>query len=331
MMPPASQIANPNPQPNTNNRYTVDGLWSNCSDSSQPGVEPVVSYLQLLGLSSNCAADHFFMLNNILPAFRANGVHGTRTRVPPSNLRTIGDELLEKNISWAYYGGAFNAQVNVANGSTDPVDTVLGPQYCAVCNPFQYASSIMTNPAVRTAHLKDVVDLFDDIQNDALPALSFVKPDGFLDGHPASSKVDLFEAFVKGILDRLRINRKLEHHTAVFITFDESGGYYDSGYIQPLDFFGDGPRVPLIVVSHFSRGGRVVHTYYDHVSILKFIERNWLLEPLTARSRDNLPNPVADDNNPYVPLNSPAISDLFEVFDFGQDADDDKDDGDDFP
>ena len=71
--------------------------------------------------------------------------------------------------------------------------------------------------------------------------------------------------------------------TALLITFDEGGGYYDSGFIQPIDFFGDGPRVPLVVVSPYSKGGHVAHTYADHVSILKFIERNWRLEPLSAR------------------------------------------------
>ena len=43
--------------------------------------------------------------------------------------------------------------------------------------------------------------------------------------------------------------------TAIFVTFDEGGGYYDSGYIQPLDFFGDGTRIPLIVVSPFIKPG----------------------------------------------------------------------------
>ena len=103
--------------------------------------------------------------------------------------------------------------------------------------------------------------------------------------------------------------------TAIFITVDEGGGYYDSGYIQPLDFFGDGTRIPLIVVSPFSRGGRVVHTYYDHVSLLKFIEKNWSLPTITHRSRDNLPNPIAASDDPYVPSNSPAIGDLMEMFD----------------
>jgi phospholipase C len=88
--------------------------------------------------------------------------------------------------------------------------------------------------------------------------------------------------------------------------------------MQPLDFFGDGPRISFIVVSRYSKHGVVVHTYYDHVSILKFIERNWGLSPLTRRSRDNLRNPVSAAGNPYVPTNSPAIGDLMDMFDFNQ-------------
>jgi phospholipase C len=155
------------------------------------------------------------------------------------------------------------------------------------------------------------------VGNDTLPAVSFIKPDGLLDGHPASSKVDLLEGMLQKILDTLDSNPELKAETAVFITFDEGGGYYDSGFIQPLDFFGDGPRIPLVIVSPYSTGGHVVHSYNDHASILKFIERNWSLLPLTGRSRDNLPNPRADRDNPYVPLNSPAIGDLFDMFDFG--------------
>jgi phospholipase C len=158
-----------------------------------------------------------------------------------------------------------------------------------------------------------------------LPAVSFVKPDGLLDGHPASSKVDLFEGMLRKIMDHLTANPALMAETALFITTDEGGGLYDSGYIQPLDFFGDGPRIPMIVVSQYSKGGHVSHTYADHVSILKFIERNWDLKPLTNRSRDNFPNPISLEFNPYVPLNSPAISDLFDLFNFGHDFDHDGD------
>jgi phospholipase C len=105
--------------------------------------------------------------------------------------------------------------------------------------------------------------------------------------------------------------------TAILVTVDEGGGYYDSGYIQPVDFFGDGTRIPLIVVSPHAKRDYVDHTYYDHVSILKFIEANWGLAPLSARSRDNLPNPLVDSRgDPYRPVNRPAIGDLMNLFDF---------------
>jgi phospholipase C len=156
------------------------------------------------------------------------------------------------------------------------------------------------------------------VSNGTLPAVSFVKPDGMVDGHAATSKVDLLERMLQNILDTLNANPELKAKTALFITFDEGGGYYDSGFIQPLDFFGDGPRIALVVVSPYSTGGHVVHSYTDHVSILKFIERNWHLAPLTSRSRDNLPNPRAHKRDPYVPVNAPAIGDLFDMFDFDQ-------------
>jgi len=70
-------------------------------------------------------------------------------------------------------------------------------------------------------------------------------------------------------------------------------------------------------VSKFSQGGKVVHTYYDHVSFDKFVEANWnLKDQISARSRDNLPNPVSFRENPYVPVNAPAIGNLMDMFNF---------------
>src|SRR5262249_47643359 len=111
-------------------------------------------------------------------------------------------------------------------------------------------------------------------------------------------------------------NPKLWANTAIFITVDEGGGYYDSGFVQTLDFFGDGTRIPLFAVSRYTTPGRIAHNYSDHASIIKFIERNWNLPTISHRSRDNYPNPTAAWENPYVPTNSPAISDLFELFSF---------------
>lgn len=174
----------------------------------------------------------------------------------------------------------------------------------------------MTSFNARAAHLHDTTDLYAGIESGELPAVSWVKPSGLVDGHPSSSKLNLFEGFVKKIVDGVTGNPALEKNTAIFVTFDEGGGYYDSGYVQQLDFFGDGTRIPLIVVSRFTQGGHINHTYTDHVSTLKFIEANWGLSPITTRSRDNLPNPITT-TNAYVPTNRPAIGDLMDMFNFG--------------
>src|SRR6202041_3040233 len=221
-----------------------------------------------------------------------------------------GAALLEKNGSWKYYGDGWNVFLSDPTFS-NPLNT-----YCNICNPFSYATDIMTNATLRTEHIQDSTNTFEDIKANALPAGSIVKPAWPSDGHPASSKIDLFEGFTKKIVDAVQANPAVWADTAIFITFDEGGGYYDSGYVQPLDFFGDGTRIPMIVVSKFSTGGRITHDSSDHVSVLKFSERNWKLKPVTIRSRDNFPNPITEPGEPYVPVNGPAISDLFELFSF---------------
>src|SRR5215470_10610086 len=328
--PPAAQVANPNPKSATNDAYVVDRRWTECGDPTQPGIKAIDDYLATLPwrpdhTASNCEAGKFYMINNTRPGFLSNGqlnVAGINagTAVPPPSLRTIGDALNEKGISWAYYGGGFNAARRFDNGSTDPVDVLIGTGgdwYCNICNPFQYASSIMGDPAQRQAHIKDAADFFEDARNNKLPAVSYFKPDSFGDGHPASSKLDILEALVSRVLEAVQTKPGQFKKTAVFITFDEGGGYWDSGFFQPIDFFGDGPRIPMIVVSDYSRGGKIVHSYTDHASVVKFIERNWHLSPLTGRSRDNLPNPTHTTNT-YVPDNMPAVGDLFDMFDFSK-------------
>jgi phospholipase C len=338
---PPSHIANPDPLPGSDDVYTVDllfdGNFAECGNPSQPGIKPILDYLESLPYDpkSNCKPNHFYMINNDSPGFLPDGTVDTKGiagggSIPPSDVRTIGEALNEKGVSWAYYGGAYNAAVKLTKlqeqgGTTNDPTVLIGAAYCNICNFESYTNKIMGDPNQRVAHIKDATDFFAAVDNSTLPSVSFVKPDGLLDGHPASSKLDLFEGMVDKIVDHLKANKELFESTALVITFDEGGGYYDSGYIQPLDFFGDGPRIPLIIISPFTNGGRVNHTYTDHVSILKFIERNWRLKPLTERSRDNFPNPRVDDNNPYVPLNSPALGDLFDIFEFDRDHHHDND------
>lgn len=332
------EVEDPNPAPNTNNWYTEDGYgggafgspafgggsYTDCSDATQPGVAAIATYLSSIKINPNCESNHYYLLNNYNPGYFGDGsnaytdqnVNNTPFTIPPTSVRNIGDALLQNNVSFAYFGDQFNQYLNdkyqLNYGAIGPTSD----QYCNICNFFQYSTSIMTNAAVRTAHLKDTVDLYNDIQNGTLPAVSFVKPSGWVDGHPASSTLILFEGFVQKIVTMVKANPKLWATTAIMITFDEGGGYYDSGYIQALDYFGDGTRIPMIVVSRWALGGRISHVYSDHASILKFIEYNWRVAPLTKRSRDNLPNPQTSSTNLYVPTNQPAIGDLTDLFIF---------------
>ena len=322
--PPIASVADPDPKSSTNAAFTRDKQWTNCSDTTQPGIMPIVSYLGTLPWhpSPNCAPGNFYMINNLSPGFLPNGTIDagsilTGGKVPPSSLRTIGDALNEKGISWAYYGGGYDAAVRVTNGSTVPTDLLIAQNYCDICNAFSYATSIMGNAQQRQAHIKDAIDFFNDLEHGNLPAVAYVKPDSLVDGHPASSKLDLFEAMLNNIVNQLNVAKNKD--TALIVTFDEGGGMWDSGGFIPLDFFGDGPRIPLVVVSAYSTGGKVVHSYNDHASVVKFIERNWGLRPLTKRSRDNLPNPRMSRTSPYVPENIPAVGDLFDMFNFCQD------------
>ncbi len=317
--PPTNQIENVDPQSGTNNWYDQDGYsggtYSNCSDITQSGVSAVENYLASLNppISPRCTEGAYYLLNNYNPGYVGNGSSAftySPFTIPPTSQPHIGDLLSGAGLSYTYYGEGWDLYVSDPAG-LNPFDA-----YCNICNPFQYASDIMTSPTQIAAHIQDTTSLYLGIATGNLPAVSVVKPSGFTDGHPASSKLDLFEGFVNRIVNQVQAS-SLWSSTAIFITFDEGGGYYDSGFIQPVDFFGDGTRIPLLIVSPYSTGGIVSHSYADHVSIIKFIERNWSLGTIGAHTRDNFPNPTVSTTNPYVPINSPALDDLFDAFNFG--------------
>jgi phospholipase C len=313
--PPAGEVENPNPLPGTNNAYTQDGYgsstvadtggsYSECADPSQPGVGAIDSFLSKLPYKPlmNCRPGRYYLLNNYNPGYNANGTLDTQPyTVPPqvSDYVTIGNELSAHGIGWGYFGEGYN------HGHPTP-------DYCPICDPMQYSASIMTNPTLRADTEHDSNQFIADAAKGTLPAVSFLKP-GDDDGHPGYSTLAAFENFAARAITAVQDNPKLWKSTAIFVTFDESGGYYDSGYIQPVSFFGDGPRVPLLVISPYARRDYVDHTYTDHVSILKFIEANWGLSPLTSYSEDNLPNATP---GVYVPKNRPAIGNLMTSFNF---------------
>lgn len=169
------------------------------------------NHLNALKVSSRCENGHYYLLNNYNPGYFGDGANACTDAnpnnyvytIPPSTLRNIGNALDAKQISWAYYGDQWNRYL------TDKYQTSSTHVYCNICNWAQHSTSIMTNAAARTAHLKDTTDSFAAIANGALPSVSYVKPSGFVDGHPAASMLNLSEGFVKKIVDPVKANPAL--------------------------------------------------------------------------------------------------------------------------
>jgi phospholipase C len=313
--PPANQIENPDPRPDSANWYTQSGYQSgsyvNCADPAAPGVKAIRDHLASLPYKTlndgNCAPGRYYLVNNYGTGYAPDGTPKALGRdkyvLPPQTAPTIAEALARKDVSWKWYSGG-----RVGDGVDDK-------QYCGICDPLTHSTAVMTGPLRR--NLEGLDALARDVADEkAFPAVAFVVPPNAESGHPAYSTLARFESFVRDLVGKVEANKALWAKTAILVTTDEGGGYYDSGYIQILDFFGDGTRIAMIAVSPFARPGHVDHTYYDHVSILKFIERNWGLEPLSPMSRDNLPNPVMSAADPYVPENRPAIGDLMNLFRF---------------
>jgi len=330
-IPFSNQIENPDPMVGTNNYYTQDGYsggsYVNCSDTSAPGVASIYRQLYLQGVHQpNCARDHYYLLNNYnmywdQTSAKPRTLASDSFTLPPQSNHTIADVMTGHGVSWKYYSGDRGNDATVFANAVDGIP-LLFHSYCGICDPLTGYSSIMKN-AAEEAKLQNYGAFLNDVHNGTLPAVSFVRPFESLAGHPADSTTDLYELFLQDLVDQVKSNSKLWSSTAIFITTDEGGGYYDSGYIQAVDFFGDGTRIPLIVVSPYAKQGYVDHTYYDHVSLSKFIEKNWNLPAISHRSRDNLPNPVASHSNPYKPVNGPAIGDLMNLFTFKHSGRDD--------
>jgi phospholipase C len=202
---------------------------------------------------------------------------------PCYNYQTIGDLLDAKNVSWKYYTGA----LNTLDGLISAYDAVqhirFGPDWT------NDVSTPMTN-------------ILSDLQNNTLPAVSFVTPAG-----PASDHAGFLSTAGPGWISTIYLylaqNPKLYANTVIFVTWDDSGGWYDH-VPPPSDSFGPlGFRVPLLVISPYSVQG-ISHVQHDYGSILHFIEKNWNLGTLGQRDAvaDDLSDMLNYSQTPIQPL-----------------------------
>ena len=212
--------------------------------------------------------------------------------VPNQTFPTIGDRLSDKGISWAWYSGGWN----------DALSGHPGSLFQFHHQPFIYFANYADGTAAKAAHLKDETDFIAAAQNGTLPAVSFVKPYGLNNEHPGYTDLMTGENHVEQLINAVR-NGPDWKSTAIIITYDEHGGFWDHVAPPVVDRWGPGSRVPTLVISPFARKGHVDHKRYDTTSILALIEARWGLRPLT--SRDAAADPMSgafefgEDEGPF--------------------------------
>jgi acid phosphatase len=223
--------------------------------------------------------------------------------LPPQTAITIGDTLSAKGISWAWYAGAWNAALRDGTQPPEVKRAVIynratgSPNFQAHHQPFNYYARFAPGTAERERHFKDYDDLVKGIDKGDLPQVAFYKPQGSLNQHPSYTDVWSGDQHIGGLIAKIKASA-LWPRTAIIVTYDENGGFWDHVPPPAGDRWGPGSRIPAIIVSPFARRGYVDHTQYDTTSIIKFITRRFDLEPL--------------------PGVRPGAGDLTAAFDFGQ-------------
>ena len=203
-------------------------------------------------------------------------------QIPAQTATTIGDLLSQAGKSWAWYAGGWND--SVAGKSL----VYKGPDFFQSHHqPFNYFKYYAPGDE-RRAHLKDEGDFLSAIADNKLPDVSFWKPVGRDTMHPGYTDLWSGDKHVGEVVNLIR-NSPAWKDTAIIITFDENGGTWDHVAPPKRDRWGPGVRVPTLVISPYSRHGKIDHTVYDTTAILKTIAVRFelpALGPADAASPD---------------------------------------------
>ncbi len=205
--------------------------------------------------------------------------------LPPQTLRTIGDTLSAKGISWAWYSGAWDLALKDGMQTPDVVRKVIqtrangAPYFVTHHQPFNYFARFAPGSPDRDLHLKDYTQLVAAVGKGDLPQVVFYKPQGTLNQHPGYADIESGDEHIAKLVASIKAS-PLWASSAIIVTYDENGGFWDHVPPPKGDRWGPGTRIPAIVISPYAKRGYIDHTSYDTTSILKLITRRFGLEPL---------------------------------------------------
>jgi phospholipase C len=214
--------------------------------------------------------DHFFsslagpsLPNHLYMVAAQSGGVVDNLKNPPTggfNFPTMAELLGAHQVGWKYYIG-------------------MDPQAFHLWNPLAGFKSFMSSQELRS-HLVSSDQYFRDLRDGTLPAVAWIVPNFDESEHPpADIQVGMW--YVTDLVNALM--KSPYWNTALVITWDDYGGFYDHVAPPQVDQYGLGPRVPALIVSPYAHAGFVDHTPYEFCSVLHFIEDQFKLPPLTAR------------------------------------------------
>lgn len=206
----------------------------------------------------------------------ANGNENT-TIYPCSDHPTLIDELDAKNISWRYYAPSAGSLWTGPNAIQHLCGPNVPPPNATACTSSDWTNNVVLNDT----------QILSDIANGNLPQVSWVIPNGTNSDHAGSTTTVNGPSWVASIVNLIG-HSSYWANTAIVITWDDWGGWYD--HVAPPKVISDGTswgsgyvygfRVPLIVVSPYAKTGYISHVNHDFGSILNLIEHTFSLPSL---------------------------------------------------
>lgn len=232
------------------------------------------------------SAASFTLPNRLYLLAGQSGGYISHSQMRPAdyNYPLITDLLSRRGVNWKYYVTA-GQPPGSKNVPATGVSSAFGqtPDSYTFYNPLPAFTQVQDDPEQRS-RLVDTSQFYEDAHSGHLPQVCWIIPSAGVSEHPPSS-IRVGMAYVTGLVNAVMEGPDWDS-TAIFITYDEWGGFYDHVPPPSVDGYGLGLRVPGLVISPYARQGYVDHRIHSPASWLKIVEERFGLVPLTNRDAE---------------------------------------------
>jgi phospholipase C len=216
--------------------------------------------------------------------------------------------LFKNNVSWKYYVQT-GTQPDCANDAADCPPVHQDAKTPGIWNPLPFFDTVKQDNQLE--NITDVTNFYKDAKNGTLPSVSWITPSQPNGEHPPALLTD-GQAWTASLIDAIMKSPNWSS-TAIFLSWDDWGGFYDHVVPPTVDQNGYGLRVPGLVISPYARRGFIDHQVLSHDAYVKFIEDDFMSSQRIDPKTDGRP-----DKRPDVRENESQLGNLLADFDFSQ-------------